>query len=179
MADETEAAAEDGETEPKAGGKKKKLILIGAAALVLLLGGGGAAFFLMGGEEAPAEVAMADGDAPAAEAAKPEMAPTSAKPAFFELPSMVVNLQDDGRSSIYLRVAATLELQSSASIAEAKEKAPQIVDGFQTFLRELRPRDLEGSGGLMRLKEELMVRANAAFANNDVQQVLVTEILVQ
>ncbi len=35
---------------------------------------------------------------------------------------------------------------------------PRILDGFQTFLRELRPEDLEGSQGMLNLKEELMRR---------------------
>ena len=37
---------------------------------------------------------------------------------------------------------------------------PRVMDAFQTYLRELRPSDLDGSAGLYRLKEELTRRVN-------------------
>lgn len=176
MADEPEdEVAEEGEEKPK--GKlagKKKLIVIAAAAL-LLLGGGGAAFFLMGGEEDPAaEAAAAEGAGAAqSDAVKPLEA------AYFELPSLLVNLATDGSRSTYLRVAATLELANVVDVADARAKSSAIMDGFQTFLREMRPSDIAGSGGLVRLKEELLVRANTAMGRDAVLNVLLTEFLVQ
>jgi len=176
MADEPENEIdEDGEEKPK--GKlagKKKLIVIAAAAL-LLIGGGAAAFFMIGGEDEPAaETAAAEGEsAPASAAVKPLEA------AYFELPSLLVNLSTDGSRSTYLRVAATLELANVADVADARQKSSAIMDGFQTFLREMRPSDIAGSGGLVRLKEELLVRANAAMGHDAVQNVLLTEFLVQ
>jgi flagellar FliL protein len=56
---------------------------------------------------------------------------------------------------------------------------PRITDTFQTYLRELRPTDLDGSAGLYRLKEELTRRVNAAIAPNKVNAVLFKEIVVQ
>ncbi len=41
---------------------------------------------------------------------------------------------------------------------------PRVIDIFQTYLRELRPTDLNGSAGLYRLKEELTRRVNAAIS---------------
>ena len=41
---------------------------------------------------------------------------------------------------------------------------PRITDMFQTYLRELRSTDLNGSVGMFRLKEELTRRVNAAIA---------------
>ena len=41
---------------------------------------------------------------------------------------------------------------------------PRVMDAFQTYLRELRPSDLDGSAGLYRLKEELTRRVNASFS---------------
>ena len=38
------------------------------------------------------------------------------------------------------------------------------MDAFQTYLRELRPSDLDGSAGLYRLKEELTRRVNVSIA---------------
>ena len=56
---------------------------------------------------------------------------------------------------------------------------PRVMDAFQTYLRELRPTDLEGSAGLYRLKEELMRRVNAAIAPSHINAVLFKEIVVQ
>jgi flagellar FliL protein len=53
------------------------------------------------------------------------------------------------------------------------------MDAFQTYLRELRPSDLDGSAGLYRLKEELTRRVNAAISPNRVSAVLFKEIVVQ
>jgi flagellar FliL protein len=56
---------------------------------------------------------------------------------------------------------------------------PRIMDAFQTYLRELRPSDLDGSAGLYRLKEELTRRINASIAPGHVNAVLFKEIVVQ
>jgi flagellar FliL protein len=53
------------------------------------------------------------------------------------------------------------------------------MDAFQTYLRELRASDLEGSAGLYRLKEELTRRVNAAIAPHRIVAVLFKEIVVQ
>jgi flagellar protein FliL len=56
---------------------------------------------------------------------------------------------------------------------------PRVMDAFQTYLRELRPSDLEGSAGLYRLKEELTRRVNVAVAPGRINAVLFKEIIVQ
>ena len=56
---------------------------------------------------------------------------------------------------------------------------PRVIDAFQTYLRELRPTDLDGSAGLYRLKEELTRRVNVAVAPSQVNAVLFKEIVVQ
>jgi flagellar protein FliL len=56
---------------------------------------------------------------------------------------------------------------------------PRVMDAFQTYLRELRPSDLDGSAGLYRLKEELTRRVNASIAPSRINAVLFKEIVVQ
>jgi flagellar FliL protein len=56
---------------------------------------------------------------------------------------------------------------------------PRVSDIFQTYMRELRAGDLNGSAGLFRLKEELTRRVNASIAPNRVNAVLFKEIVVQ
>ena len=56
---------------------------------------------------------------------------------------------------------------------------PRVVDQFQTYLRELRVRDLRGSQGIYRLQMELLSRVNAAAYPVEVKDVLFQEILIQ
>jgi flagellar FliL protein len=155
----------EAEDEKPAPAKKKlplKLILIAAAGL-LVLGGGGTAgymFFFKGGDHEKAE---------------------AAKPAtFVDMPDVLVNLSNSGSDRTqYLKVKIVLELPNAKLVDEIKPLMPRVMDAFQTYLRELRPTDLDGSAGLYRLKEELTRRVNAAVAPNHITAVLFKEIVVQ
>jgi flagellar FliL protein len=159
-----EAEAED-EAEESAQPKRKlplKLIIMVAAG-VLVLGGGAAAYFLlMGGKEKAA----------AAVPAKP--------PAFVDVPEVLVNLSTGGADRTqYLKVKIVLEIPDAALSPQIESTMPRVMDTFQTYLRELRPTDLDGSAGLYRLKEELTRRVNAAIAPSRITAVLFKEIVVQ
>ena len=97
------------------------------------------------------------------------------------MPDVLVNLSSSaaGDRTQYLKVKVTLELPDQAMSAQIQPVMPRLMDAFQTYLRELRPTDLEGSAGLYRLKEELTRRVNAAIAPNRVTAVLFKEIVVQ
>ena len=64
-------------------------------------------------------------------------------------------------------------------VAQITPNIPRMVDIFQTYLREVRPSDLNGSAGMFRLKEELTRRVNSTIAPHQVSAVLFKEILVQ
>ncbi len=85
------------------------------------------------------------------------------KPAvFLDLPEVLVNLSNAGGDRTqYLKVKIVLELPDAALHAADPAAMPRVMDAFQTYLRELRPTDLDGSAGLYRLKEELTRRVNA------------------
>jgi flagellar FliL protein len=163
MADKEEA--EGGEAEAPAPAPKGKLKLIIAAVGVLVIVGGGAGwffFFRHHGEEVHAEAA----------APKP--------PVFMEVPDMLVNLVGaPGERVQYLKVKVVLEVKEDKQVEAIKPTMPRITDIFQTYLRELRPADLNGSAGLFRLKEELTRRVNAAISPGQVDAVLFKEIVVQ
>ena len=103
------------------------------------------------------------------------------KPAvFLDLPDVLVNLSNSGGDRVqYLKVKVVLEVPDQALIAQIQPVMPRVLDAFQTYLRELRPTDLDGSAGLYRLKEELTRRVNAAIAPNRINAVLFKEIVVQ
>jgi flagellar FliL protein len=164
MADneKAEGGAADDAAAPAPKGKLK--LIIAAAGVVAILGGGAGWFFFFRhhGEEQHAEAA----------APKP--------PAFIEVPDMLVNLQGQpGERVQYLKVKLTLEVKEAKQVEAITPTLPRVTDLFQTYLRELRPIDLNGSAGLFRLKEELTRRVNAAVAPNEVSAVLFKEIVVQ
>jgi flagellar FliL protein len=172
--DETDAAGDEAQEEaPKSRfGGKRRLIILGGAALLLLAGTGGVLYFtglvgkLLGTK--PPETAEA---APAAAPAKPSV--------FFDLPDLLVNLNSAGRKASFLKISVSLDLEDQADTARIQAVMPRIIDNFQVYLRELRVEDLRGSGGIYRLREELLARVNAAAAPVKVKDVLFKEMLVQ
>jgi flagellar FliL protein len=101
-------------------------------------------------------------------------------PAYVEVPEIMVNLVGlPGERVQYLKVKIVLEVKEDKQIEAIKPSMPRVSDIFQTYLRELRVGDLNGSAGLFRLKEELTRRVNAAVAPQQVSAVLFKEIVVQ
>jgi len=139
-----------------------RLIAMAAAAVVALgLVGGGAYYFFSSRSEAAAAGNI-----------KP--------PVFFDMPEVLVNLSSSGSDRTqYLKVKVVLELPNEAMKAQIEPFMPRLMDTFQTYLRELRATDLDGSAGLYRLKEELTRRVNAAIAPERINAVLFKEIVVQ
>ena len=56
------------------------------------------------------------------------------------------------------------QIEKHEDTARLQAVMPRIIDNFQIYLRELRVEDLRGSGGIYRLREELLARVNAAVA---------------
>lgn len=151
---------------PAAGGGRKKLIMIAAA--VVLLGGGAGGYLMMkkpsGGEH---------GAAHAVEEKK--------SVAFVDIQEMTVNLASEPNQERprFLRFKLALEVKDAKIVPEVQPLLPRVQDIFQVFVRELRASDLEGSGGLHRLREELLRRVNIAVAPSRVDAVLFKEVVVQ
>jgi flagellar protein FliL len=165
MADNEQAdgAAEAAESPPAPKGKLK--LIIAAAGVLVILGGGAATwffFFKSHGDEMHAE------------------APLPKPPVYLDVPDLLVNLVGlPGERVQYLKVKVVLEVKEERQVEAIKPTMPRVTDIFQTYLRELRPSDLNGSAGLFRLKEELTRRVNAAVSPTQVNAVLFKEIVVQ
>lgn len=99
--------------------------------------------------------------------------------AFLALPTMIVNLRTEDETPRYLRLTVQLEMNSAADVPAVEAVIPRVVDQFQTYLRELRVKDLRGSAGIYRLQMELLWRVNQAAAPVEVKDVLFQEILIQ
>ena len=98
---------------------------------------------------------------------------------FVAVPPMIVNLNTDEDVQRYLRLTVQFELVDEADSAAVEAVIPRVVDQFQTYLRELRVRDLRGSAGIYRLQMELLWRVNQAAAPIEIKDVLFQEILIQ
>jgi flagellar FliL protein len=160
--DANSGAEEAQSPEPK-GKSRLKLIIVAVGALLVLGGGGtGGYLFFRGGKEA--------------KSAAPPVKPVT----FVDVPEVLVNLAGTGgERTHYLKVKIVLELPDAALQPQVQSTMPRVLDAFQTYLRELRATDLDGSAGLYRLKEELTRRVNAAISPNRVNAVLFKEIVVQ
>jgi flagellar FliL protein len=166
--EEKEAPAEgaEGEAAPKKSFLSKKLIIMAMAGLLVLGGAGGGTWFFFF-KSKPHE------EKPAPVAAKP--------PAFIDMPDVLVNLSNNGSNgrAQYLKAKIVLEVADQKIADEIKPVLPRVLDSFQTYLREMRPTDLEGSAGLYRVRDELTRRVNLAVAPSRINAVLFKEIVVQ
>jgi flagellar protein FliL len=175
MATKNETESETAGGEAKAGGaaspakrgwlsRKLIIMVVGGVVGFGVLGGGG--YFFMGHHSTEGTAAAA---------------PQPKAPIFVDMPDVLVNLSSSGANerTQYLKVKISLELPDEQVQAQIQPVMPRLLDTFQTYLRELRPTDLDGSAGLYRLKEELTRRVDAAIAPSKINAVLFKEIVVQ
>jgi flagellar FliL protein len=162
MAKKAQKPEADGEEDeaPKPTGKKKLVIV--AVAVLALAGAGGGWFFL--GRSSP-----------------PPKTEEKKQVAYVDVQEMTVNLatepnQDRQR---FLKLKVALELKDAKTVPDVQPLLPRVTDIFQVFVRELRASDLEGSGGIYRLREELLRRVNVAVYPSKVDAVLFKEVIVQ
>ncbi len=189
MSDDIIVEAKDGEAAAKPKGSKKKLmIIIGAAVLVLGGGGGGAAFFLMGSDKPAANSAEGEhgeGEAEAEAEAEPEAEGEGEKgkdgksAAYLDVPPLVVNLRSADGAARFLKIHFVLVPGKASTVEKLQGKLPLLIDAYQPFLRELRPEDLNGSGAVYRVKEELLVRATQTLGPDAVKDVLIQDLVQQ
>jgi flagellar FliL protein len=165
MADEDQVVEDTEEVAAEAApnGRRKILMIAGAVVLTLAVGGLGWYVFLRHDTKHATEEAKA-----------------APPPVFLEVPDILVDLASNpGERIQYLKVKAVLELKEAPLAEKVKPAMPRVTDLFQTYLRELRANDLNGSIGLFRMKEELTKRVNAAIAPEHVNAVLFKEVVIQ
>lgn len=171
---EGEAEAEGEDDESSASGRRipgKKLVLfIVLPFLVIAAAGGG--IYASGLLDSLLGLQEQDGELLSQEE---EQGPS----VYYEVPDMLVNLNTSGRKAGYLKISVSLEVGSEDDFLMLDAVLPRIVDSFQVYLRELRIEDLNGSAGLQRLREELLMRVANAAAPTVVRDVLFREMLIQ
>lgn len=174
MSDQTmdgQDAGEDVELEatPRKGGMSGKKLVMFIALPLLLLMGAGAGLYMTGVVDDL--LGLTGSEAVAAQEKEDSV--------YYEVPTLLVNLSSSGRGSNFLKLSVSLELASETDLEKVEAVRPHIVDNFQVYLRELRIDDLQGSAGLQRLREELLLRVKASTNDARVRDVLFKEMLVQ
>ena len=171
---ENPAAEGEGAEAPKKGLgkilgllKNKKVLMIAAPVLLLLLGGGGAGVYFF--------VIKPKAEKPKVE----EVQLTPPQVAFNDVDDLLVNIQSPDSTPAYLKLSVSLELDNDLQKTGITALMPRIKDQFQAYLRELRVDDLKGSAGVLRMKEELLRRANVSAAPYKVRDVLLKQMIVQ
>ncbi len=191
--DDFESDEPDFEAAPEGaggGGSRKKLLLLVAIPLVLVIGGGAAAYFTGLADPLLAMFRKDEQAADGAEGAAGHEAPAKAADAKsvkaaelpvvnYELPDMLVNIDTGTRAKSFLKIKASVELNAEADIERVVAVLPKIVDNFQVYLRELKQDDLAGAAGMYKVREELLIRINAAVRPIQVKDVLFKEFIVQ
>ena len=187
--DDDPSAVEHMDDEEGGGLDAKKIILFVVAPLLILGGIGGGLYFTGtldkllggGGGEEHAQASHDDGHGGGEDDGHGDghgdEGGVGAR--FLEIPDIIVNLNTPDGQPRYLRLSVQLEMKNQSDLNAVKAVMPRVVDQFQTYLRELRVRDLRGTAGIYRLQIELLARVNAAAYPVEVQDVLFQEILIQ
>ena len=92
---------------------------------------------------------------------------------------LTVNLASTGKRTSYLKLKLTLELGAPEDQDALPNMLPRVEDQFQVYLRGVRVEDIQGSDGLQRLREELLLRAQKAAAPAKIKDILFKVVQVQ
>lgn len=163
---ENEAGEEQaGEAAPKAGKKKKKkFIMIGALALlaVAVFGGGFFAYQKFFAKDASAHAAKSSH--------------ISEKSVLVPMDAFILNLADPGR---FLKLTLQMEVDNPEDGKIIDEKKPQLRDAVITLISSKSADDIQTAEGKMRLKDELVLRANQVAGKPVVKNIYFTEFIMQ
>lgn len=169
--EEVKPTTEEGEEQkpdPSIANKKKKLI-VALVVLLVVVAAGIFGFLKIQQKKAADQEAEAH---KAASEANNELI-------YLELEDMIVNLNTQGKGVSFLKLKITLELEGKENQEAITKYTPKVKDALQLYLRELKPEDMQGSVGLYRLKDELLLRINKIIYPAHVNDILFKDILVQ
>ncbi|NOZ25377.1 MAG: flagellar basal body protein FliL [Nitrospirae bacterium] len=156
---------ESAEKPPQKKKGKLKLIVIAVAALVLIGGGGFFAYSKFMVEKPETKVVPIG-----------ENDPNTEQPALFSLAPFVVNLADRGR---FLKITMNFEMTDIKYEELVKEKTPHIRDAVITLISSKTAESIATPEGKFQLKDELLMRANAAVGKDVFKNVYFTDFVMQ
>ena len=101
-------------------------------------------------------------------------------PCYYAMPKLVMNLASTGGArAVMMELELSLESSSPSAFNKVPEMMPRLKDTLNSFLRELRVEDLNGSGGTYTLRRELLKRFNTVLDPKKIDAVLIEGMLIQ
>ena len=168
------ADKESGKPDTAAGGGRKKLMVMIAAVLVLLLAGGAAWYFLV---YKKAEAARQAEASKAAAIAKTVSEETQIGP-MVEIKEFVVNIIGQDVSH-YVKASMSLELDREATLDEVNKRMPQIRDAILLLIGNKTYEELQDIQGKNQVKAEVKSKINSFLKTGKVNNVYLTDFVVQ
>ena len=104
----------------------------------------------------------------------------SGNPCYYAMPKLVMNLASTGGArAVMMELELSLESSSPSTFNKVPDLMPRLKDTLNSFLRELRVEDLNGSGGTYTLRRELLKRFNTVLDPKKIDAVLIEGMLIQ
>lgn len=101
-------------------------------------------------------------------------------PCYYSMPKLIVNLASTGGArATMMELELSLEASATTTFNRVPELMPRLKDTLNSFLRELRVEDLNGSGGTYSLRRELLKRFNTVMDPKKLDAVLIEGMLIQ
>jgi len=172
------AEKEKKKDEPEKGGGKSKLIII-IAAVVLLLGaaGGAAYYFLVVKPHQLEEQQKKAEESKAAALIKPLPEEAKIGP-MVEIKEFVVNIIGEDATH-YVKASISLEMDKDAVLDEAGKRMPQIRDAILLLISNKTFAELQDIQGKNQVKAELKSKINSFLKTGSVNNVYLTDFVVQ
>lgn len=165
------------DTEQAEAPKASKLPLIIGIILMLVGAGGGFYAVSSGMLSGPLGIGPApkSADAKAEEKEVREPEPLG-DVAFVELEPLVISLSPDAQAD-FLRFRATIEVKGQY-LADVEKVLPRVQDVMNTYLRALRPEQIEEVGSLIRIRSHLLHRVQVVIGEGRVNDLLIMEFVL-
>jgi flagellar FliL protein len=157
---------------PKVKRGKKGLLLIGGLIVFILLAAG--SIFLI----FPSLLTSGINPIKKAETSKIEKPEPAKQGHIYSLDSLVVNLADT-EFPRYLKIKIDIESEEPKANEEYAKRSPQLKDAILTILTSKTYPEISESKGKLKLKEEIVLKANQLFEKFKVKTIYFTEFVVQ
>jgi flagellar FliL protein len=171
------AEKEEKKEEPKKGGKKKLIIIIVAALVVLLGAGGGGYYFLVHKPKQEEMKRKQEEESKAAALIKPVPEEANIGP-MVEIKEFVVNIIGEDTPH-YVKASLSLELDKEATLEEVNKRMPQIRDAILLLIGNKTFEELQDIQGKNQVKAELKSKINAFLKTGKINNIYLTDFVVQ
>jgi len=162
--------------EPKKGGKKKLYIIV-AAALILLLAGGGSAYYFLVFKPQQEELRKKEEASKAESLIRPVPEEANIGP-MVEIKEFVVNIIG-ADATHYVKASLSLELDREQTKDEVNKRMPQIRDAILLLIGNKTFEELQDIQGKNQVKAELKNKINSFLKTGKVNNVYLTDFVVQ